>query len=202
MKRTFALALAVLAAGILTAAAAAADPSRSDSPRTIRIATEIGYAPYEVYAADGKTVQGLDVDLWNALGKALDVKFTIQDGTYANIIPSLEAKRADVGWSAMALSSFVGLKQAKFLIYERRSFSGVVVRRTRPSRPAPTSAVRASASRTAKPHRSRHSRTSARPRASPASRSSASRRRRTSSSLSSRDRSRAASWIRSTATTS
>src|SRR3954466_12559787 len=128
MKR--AIAFAISLAGF-TAVAGAAPPlttAHAPSPRVIRIATEVGYAPYEVYAADGKTIQGLDVDLWNALGKLLNVKFEIQDGTYANIVPSLDAKRADVGWSAMALSSFVGLKQAKFLVYERRSFSGVVVK--------------------------------------------------------------------------
>jgi polar amino acid transport system substrate-binding protein len=131
MKRITAISLALLALAISAASAGASSATRAkpaSSQPVIRIATEVGYAPYEVYAADGKTLQGLDVDLWTALAKVLHVKFTVQDGTYANIIPSLESKRADVGWSAMALSSFVGLKQAKFLVYERRSFSGVVVK--------------------------------------------------------------------------
>ena len=119
---------AILTAVLVLAASATASAGTTAAPRTLTIATEVGYAPYEVYAADGKTVQGLDVDLWNALGKVLNVKFKILDGTYAGIIPALEAKRADVGWSAMALSSFTGNTQARFLIYEKRSFSGVVVR--------------------------------------------------------------------------
>jgi polar amino acid transport system substrate-binding protein len=102
-------------------------PASIRKTKTIRIATEVGYAPYEVFAANGKTLQGLDVDLWNALAPLLGVKFTILNGTYADIIPALESHRADIGWSAMALSSFVGLTQAKFLIYEKRSFSGIVV---------------------------------------------------------------------------
>jgi polar amino acid transport system substrate-binding protein len=102
-------------------------PAAIRNTKTIRLATEVGYAPYEVYAADGQTLQGLDVDLWNALAPLLGVSFKAQDGTYADIIPALESHRADVGWSAMALSSFVGLTQAKFLIYEERSFSGLVV---------------------------------------------------------------------------
>lgn len=132
MKRTLiALAAGALAAATVTTASSLAGPQGGTAPATppvIRIATEIGYAPYEFYAGDGKTVAGLDVDLWNALARVLGVKFVVQDGTYANIVPALEAKRADLGWSAMALSSFTGLTQAKFLVYERRSFSGVVVR--------------------------------------------------------------------------
>ncbi|MDX6656780.1 MAG: polar amino acid transport system substrate-binding protein [Solirubrobacteraceae bacterium] len=102
-------------------------PPAIQSSKVIKLQTEVGYAPYEVYKADGKTIEGLDVDLWKALEPLLGVKFDVQDGTYANIIPALQSKRADVGWSAMALSSFVGNKQAKFLVYENRSFSGIVV---------------------------------------------------------------------------
>jgi len=58
----------ILTAVLALAASATAAARPTAAPRTLTIATEVGYAPYEVYAADGKTVQGLDVDLWNALG--------------------------------------------------------------------------------------------------------------------------------------
>jgi polar amino acid transport system substrate-binding protein len=130
----FLVLLGVASCSVAGGSAGAGGAKAATATPVIRIATEIGYAPYEVYAADGKTLEGLDVDLWTALAKELRVRFQIQDGTYAGIIPALESKRADIGWSAMALSSFVGLKQAKFLVYERRTFSGVVVAANAPIR--------------------------------------------------------------------
>jgi len=127
-----AVALVGLVALVLAVGALSSPQRHAGSTPTLRIQTEIGYAPYEFYGPDGKTVEGLDVDLWNALGKQIGVKFTVQDGTYAGIVPALEAKRADLGWSAMALSSFVGVSQVKFLVYEQRSFSGVVVQANAP----------------------------------------------------------------------
>jgi polar amino acid transport system substrate-binding protein len=102
-------------------------PASIRSSGVLRIATEVGYAPFEVFQANGSSLEGLDVDLWNALGAELGVKLEVNNGTYADIIPSLEAGRDDVGWSAMALSSFEGLKAAKFLIYANRSFNDIVV---------------------------------------------------------------------------
>jgi polar amino acid transport system substrate-binding protein len=102
-------------------------PASIRSSGTLRIATEVGYAPFEVYEANGTSIEGLDVDLWNALAQRLGVKLKINDGTYADIIPALQAKRDDVGWSAMALVSFEGLKAAKFLVYANRSFNDLVV---------------------------------------------------------------------------
>jgi polar amino acid transport system substrate-binding protein len=102
-------------------------PASIRSSGTLSIATEVGYAPFEVYEANGTSIEGLDVDLWNALAQRLGVKLKINDGTYADIIPALQAKRDDVGWSAMALVSFEGLKAAKFLVYANRSFNDLVV---------------------------------------------------------------------------
>jgi polar amino acid transport system substrate-binding protein len=102
-------------------------PAAIRSSGTLSIATEVGYAPFEVYEANGTSIEGLDVDLWNALAQRLGVKLKINDGTYADIIPALQAKRDDVGWSAMALVSFEGLKAAKFLVYANRSFNDLVV---------------------------------------------------------------------------
>ncbi len=131
MKRVSLALLAALALAVSVFAAtgvAAGDRTGTTQPPALTIATEVGYAPYEFYASNDTTVEGLDVDLWTALGKVLNIDFKVQDGTYAGIIPALESGRAQVGWSAMALSSFVGLKQAKFLIYARRTFTGVVVK--------------------------------------------------------------------------
>jgi len=74
----------------------------------ITVATDVPYVPFEQFLSDGKTVTGLDVDLMNAIEPILGVKFQINNTAYANIIPALEAKRYDIGWSAISVGSLGG----------------------------------------------------------------------------------------------
>jgi polar amino acid transport system substrate-binding protein len=83
---------------------------------TIRVATDMGYAPFEYFGANRKPV-GLDIDLMRALEPILGVTFEITDTTYAGIIPALQAKRYDVGWSAIVLASLGGTGTVDFLVY-------------------------------------------------------------------------------------
>ena len=50
-------------------AAAAMVPKAIKDKGTLVIGTDASYAPSEFLAADGKTVQGFDVDLFNAVAK-------------------------------------------------------------------------------------------------------------------------------------
>jgi polar amino acid transport system substrate-binding protein len=52
-----------------------------------------------------------------ALEPILGVRFDISDTTYAGIIPALQAKRYDVGWSAIVLASLGGTGTVDFLVY-------------------------------------------------------------------------------------
>jgi polar amino acid transport system substrate-binding protein len=93
---------------------------------TIRVATDMGYAPFEYFNANQQPV-GLDVDLMRALEPILGVRFAISDTTYAGIIPALEAKRYDVGWSAIVIASLGGTGAVDFLVYINPSLDSVLV---------------------------------------------------------------------------
>lgn len=70
----------------------------------VRVASSIGFAPFEFFKEDNKTPQGIDVDLMRAIEPLLGVTFDISDVRYPNIVPSLQSKQYDVGWSAIALT--------------------------------------------------------------------------------------------------
>jgi polar amino acid transport system substrate-binding protein len=93
---------------------------------TIRVASDIGYAPFEYFDTHRKPI-GLDVDLMRALAPILGVKFDISDTTYAGIIPALQAKRYDVGWSAIVLASLGGTGTMDFLVYIDPQLDSVLV---------------------------------------------------------------------------
>jgi polar amino acid transport system substrate-binding protein len=84
----------------LDAAARALLPSSVTSSNTVTVASSIGFAPFEMYAANGQTFEGLDIDLIHAIEPILGVQFKISDVRYPNILPSLQAGRYMIGWSA------------------------------------------------------------------------------------------------------
>lgn len=86
------------------AKAAAMVPSALRSSGVVRVATDASYAPNEFIGADGHTIQGMDVDLGNALGKVLGLKFEFTNQSFDTIIPAL-GNRYDLG-----ISSFTDTK--------------------------------------------------------------------------------------------
>jgi polar amino acid transport system substrate-binding protein len=82
------------------AAAAALVPAPIKSKGTITIAMDATYAPNEFIGTDGKTVQGMDADLGDAIGKALGLKVTLTNETFDGIIPGIDAGKYDVGMSS------------------------------------------------------------------------------------------------------
>jgi polar amino acid transport system substrate-binding protein len=79
-------------------------PDSVKSAGKIRVASSLGFAPFEFYKEDNKTPQGVDVDLMRALEPVLGVTFDISDVRYPNIVPSLQSQQYDIGWSAIALT--------------------------------------------------------------------------------------------------
>jgi polar amino acid transport system substrate-binding protein len=80
-------------------AAAAKLPSALKSAGTVKVATDASYAPNEFFASDNKTIQGMDVDLGEAIGKVLGLKFQFVNVSFDSIIPNL-GSRYDVGMSS------------------------------------------------------------------------------------------------------
>ncbi|MFD0319155.1 ABC transporter substrate-binding protein [Streptomyces flavalbus] len=69
---------------------------------TVRVATDVPYPPFEMYAAAGSDeMTGLDYDLGQALGAKLGVRFAFSAQKFDGIVPALQAGKFDVAMSAM-----------------------------------------------------------------------------------------------------
>jgi polar amino acid transport system substrate-binding protein len=87
---------AKVTSGGTNTAAAAKVPASIKTAGVVKVATDASYAPNEFFAADNKTIQGMDVDLGQAIGAELGVKFQFSNVTFDSIIPAL-GNRYDVG---------------------------------------------------------------------------------------------------------
>lgn len=124
---TRSLAVATLAAGLLAAGCGGSSSSdkkavgsapvptakkdtslASKVPAAIRakgkivVGSDASYAPMEFFAADGKTIQGVDVDLATAMGQKLGVKVQFTNAGFDAIIPGIQAGRYDMGMSSFS----------------------------------------------------------------------------------------------------
>lgn len=81
-------------------------PASIKSSGVIKIATDASYAPNEFFAADGKTIIGMDVDLGNAIATKLGVKAEFKNVTFDAIIAALAGGKYDLG-----MSSFTDTKE-------------------------------------------------------------------------------------------
>ncbi|MEU5366884.1 ABC transporter substrate-binding protein [Streptomyces sp. NPDC005925] len=69
---------------------------------TVRVATDIPYPPFEMFAAPGSDeMTGLDYDLGQALGAKLGVRFAFSAQKFDGIVPALQAGKFDVAMSAI-----------------------------------------------------------------------------------------------------
>src|SRR5690349_8602812 len=97
--------------GSAPAASASADTSLADKvPADIKtagklvIGTDSTYAPSEFLDADGKTVIGFDVDLFNAVAQKLGLTTEWQSATFDSIIPGVTSKKYSVGVSSFTIN--------------------------------------------------------------------------------------------------
>jgi polar amino acid transport system substrate-binding protein len=79
-------------------------PESIKSSGVIRIGVDASYAPNEFLAADGKTVQGFDVDVFNAVAAKFGVKTEWQPAGFATIINGVNGKKYDMGISSFTIN--------------------------------------------------------------------------------------------------
>ena len=70
---------------------------------TLKIGIEIGYPPFEYYAADGKTPEGFDVELGKELAGRLGLQARFIDTAWDGIFAGLDTGRYDIILSAVAM---------------------------------------------------------------------------------------------------
>jgi polar amino acid transport system substrate-binding protein len=98
--------------GSAPAASASADsglaakvPADIKAAGKLIIGTDSTYAPSEFLDADGKTVIGFDVDLFNAVAGKLGLTTDWQSATFDSIIPGVGSKKYNVGVSSFTVNA-------------------------------------------------------------------------------------------------
>jgi polar amino acid transport system substrate-binding protein len=81
-------------------AVAAKVPSAVKSKGTLVVAADASYPPNEFIGSNGKTVEGMDADLAQALASVMGVKAKVVNATFDSIIPGLAAHKYDLGMSS------------------------------------------------------------------------------------------------------
>jgi polar amino acid transport system substrate-binding protein len=85
-------------------ALAASLPAKIKAAKKIVVGTDASYAPSEFLAADGKTVQGFDVDLFTAVGQKLGVTVEFVPSSFDSIIAGVSSSKYDVGVSSFSVN--------------------------------------------------------------------------------------------------
>lgn len=83
---------------------AAIVPSGISKDGTITIGTDATYAPGEFLDTDGKTVIGLDVDLFDAVAAKLGLKTKWTPAPFDNIIPGVQSNKYEAGVSSFTIN--------------------------------------------------------------------------------------------------
>ena len=96
--------------------AAALVPKAISGPGVLRVGTDASYAPSEFLAGDGKTVQGFDVDLFNAVAATLGLKAEYVPSKFDSIITGVQGKKYDVGVSSFTVNAD-RMKQVNMISY-------------------------------------------------------------------------------------
>lgn len=84
--------------------AAALLPAAIKSKGTLTVATGEGYPPFEFYASDNKTLQGVDPELVSAVAESLGLKPDLKVLKFDAIIPGMQGGRYDVAAAAMGIT--------------------------------------------------------------------------------------------------
>lgn len=79
-------------------------PESIKSAGVIKIGVDSTYAPSEFLAGDGKTVQGFDVDVFDAVAAKFGVKTEWQPADFSAIITGVQGKKYDIGISSFTIN--------------------------------------------------------------------------------------------------
>ena len=79
-------------------------PESIKNAGVIKIGIDASYAPNEFLAGDGKTVQGMDVDVFNAVAAKFGVKTEWHPADFGSIINGVNGKKYDMGISSFTIN--------------------------------------------------------------------------------------------------
>jgi polar amino acid transport system substrate-binding protein len=84
---------------------AAKVPDTIKADGKIVVGTDSTYAPSEFLAADGKTIQGFDIDVFTAVAAKLGLKAEFVTAPFDNIIPSVGSGKYEIGVSSFTINT-------------------------------------------------------------------------------------------------
>ncbi|TQO18807.1 amino acid ABC transporter substrate-binding protein (PAAT family) [Rhodoglobus vestalii] len=113
-------------------AARAALPQKYSDAGSVKVATDVPYAPFEMFESEGSDViTGVDYDLGQAIGAKLGIDFDFEQQKFDGIIPALQAGKVQVAISAMT-SSVDRMDVLTFVDYSA-SGTGILVEKGNPA---------------------------------------------------------------------
>jgi polar amino acid transport system substrate-binding protein len=86
------------------AALAAKVPDSIKSDGEILVGTDSTYAPSEFLAEDGKTIQGFDIDVFNAVAAKLGLKAKFVTAPFGQIIEGVKSQKYEIGVSSFTIN--------------------------------------------------------------------------------------------------
>jgi polar amino acid transport system substrate-binding protein len=92
------------ATGTVDEALAAKVPDKIKSAGKIIVGIDPTYAPNEMLAADGKTVEGFDVDIFNAVAAKFGLTAEYQPSSFDSIILGVTGGKYDIGVSSFTIN--------------------------------------------------------------------------------------------------
>lgn len=88
----------------VNAAAAAMVPAAIKAKGTLTVGTDASYAPSEILASDGSTIQGFDIDLFKKVAETLGLKAKFQNASFGTIIGGVTSGKYDIGVSSFTIT--------------------------------------------------------------------------------------------------
>jgi polar amino acid transport system substrate-binding protein len=92
------------AAQSVDAALVAKVPAKIKSAGKIVVGVDTSYPPSEFLAADGKTAEGFDIDLFNAVAAKFGLKTEYKTANFDSIILGVDSKKYDIGVSSFTIN--------------------------------------------------------------------------------------------------
>lgn len=80
-------------------------PADISADGTITVGTDATYAPNEFLAEDGTTIQGFDIDLFDAVAAKLGLETEYTSAPFDNIIPSVQSGKYEIGVSSFTINA-------------------------------------------------------------------------------------------------
>ncbi len=80
-------------------------PADISSKGSMTFGVDASYAPDEYVGTDGKTIEGMDIDLMNAIVAKLGIKATYVNAPFDSIIPAIGSGKYDGGMSSFTINT-------------------------------------------------------------------------------------------------